>query len=398
MTRYAVVGVLLALVLVVAPASAQDEAAEAPTVSMTADAMSAADVAAEIEEQTGVQVAVTEWTEGSLTGTLRDFTVENAVSSMGQATNSSWLRFYMLESAPPDEPYTAAELLVKLGEARSAWLGSLTDEQRQALAGGMRGARGEDGEPGMGQGGPPAEPGGERGARGPGDIVAGPGGAIAMPPAPEGAEDDPGARFRAMGEHDDPLRGLLQRGRTDEITLELTDAPLDQALTEFMLASRFLVVAEEGLTGEVTLQLEDAPVAEALAAIAEAAGAQWRAVYIVSSPRQLTQQEIVQREVAREQRREEAFNQRWTEFWQQSPAERAAEIQSRVERMERGAERMQQRIADNPRAARRWQGRMQQGLDRRMTQMMNYTNRLTPEQRLELKPLLEAMSRMGGGR
>ncbi|MFO8078944.1 MAG: hypothetical protein R6V07_01440 [Armatimonadota bacterium] len=414
MVRSKGVVVVLAMMLALVPVFAQeDEATEEPLVNMTADHNTAAEVAAVIEEQTGGQVAVTEWTEGSITGTLENFTVEEAVKSMGQAARTSWMRFYVLESAPPDEPYSASELIAKLTQARSAWMQSLTEEQRQELFGGMRGRRAEDGQgPGgpraEGQDGqrPEAEDGaprerGERGERDFGNMFEGPGGAIAPPPAPEGAgqEEEGGrARFARMNNYEDPLRGLLLAGRTDEITLDLTDVSVADALTELMIKSRFLVVADEDLTGEVSLQLEDVSPSEALDAIAEAAGSQWRPVYLVSAPRELTQQEITDREATREERREERFNERWGEFWQQPAHERTSEIQERIERMERMAERMQERAAENPERAQRWQGRMQRGMERRLTQMMNYSERLTPEQRRELKPLLQAMAKINAGR
>ncbi len=428
MMRKTVVGVVLAMMLAVIPALAQEDgAAVEALVNMTADQWTAGEVAAEIDEQTGVQVAVTEWTEGSVTGTLSDFTVEQAVSSMGQAANTSWVRFYLLESAPPAEPYTASELIVMLQEARSAWFEGLTDEQRQQLFSGMRGRRAEDGQGPQGprdQGGPapegnaqqaqPAEEGrpaaeqGEqprqRAERGQnfGNMFEGPGGAIARPPRPEpteGAEGEGrgGGWNRGMDQYEDPLRGLLLPGRTDTITLDLTDVPLADALSEFMMKSHFVVGADDDLTGTVSVQLEDAPLSEALDAIAASADAQWRPVYIVSAPRRLTEQEIAQREATREERREQAWNERWGEFWAQPQQERTAELQERIERMERMHERIQQRVAENPERAQRWQGRMQRFGERMLTRMMDYTAQLTPEQRLELKPLLQAMAKMNAG-
>ncbi|MGI5817928.1 MAG: hypothetical protein ACOX9R_07490 [Armatimonadota bacterium] len=440
MVRYVVITLVLAMLVTALPALAQEDAAEQePKVNMTAQQWNASTVAAELEKQTGVQVAVTEWSEGSLTGTLKDFALEDAVSSLGRAAGLSWLRFYMLETAPPDEAYTAAELIAKLTEARTEFLQNLTPEQRASLFGGMRGPRAEDGErpdaarPGdeaeaaadgegapaaegegapaaEGEGAPQPEAAGERGPRAEGERggpgfgmnMEGPGGAIARPAPREGAEGDEGQRAeqwggRGMMDVEDPVRGLLLAGRTDTITLDLTDAPLADALTEFMLKSRFIVVADEGLTGSVSVQLEDGELSEALDAIAEAAGAQWRTVYIASTPRQLTEQEIAQREAVREERRNERFNQQWSEFWQQPAQQRAADMQQRVERMERMAERMAQRRAEDPRRGARMQGRMQRGMERMLTRMMNYTERLTPEQRLELKPYLQAMSRATSG-
>lgn len=415
-----IVGVLLATLLVL-PVLAQPEAeaepqAEERTVTMTAEGWTAAEVAAEIEKQTGVQVAVTEWTEGEVNGTLKDFTVEDAMRSLGLAAKTSWVRFYMLQTASPEEPYTASELILKLDEARDAWFTRLTDEQRAELFG-RRGQRGGDrgGPPAQGEGGPPAEgeggpaaegEGGEQpeaqgdrgqrgeGDRGPGNFsMDGPGGAIAPPPPPEGAEEgqEGRRRFRARRDYEDPIRGLLLPNRTDTITLDLTDVPLSEALTQFTLNSRFLVVADGEFEGAVSLQLEEAPLSDALDAIAEAAGAQWRTVHIASAPRKLTEQELAQRENQREERFEEAFNERWVQFWETPREERTAQIQERVERIQRMQERMEQRLAQNPERAERWQRRIESFRGRMLERMTNYANQLSPEQRQEIKPLIQAL-------
>ncbi len=228
----------------------------------------------------------------------------------------------------------------------------------------------------------------------------GPGGAIAQPPQTEGDQQG-GRRFGGFGNFDDPIRGLLLPGRSDTISVELTDVPLQEALTAFMLKSHMLVLADEDLTGAVSMQLTDAPLDEALDAIAEAAGAQWRIVYVVSEPRQLTEEEIAAREADREQRREERFNQRWDEFWAMTPEERAAEVQERVGWMERLAERIAERAAqrandpnaDTERQQRRFE-RMRRFGERMIERMTDYSNQLTPEQRLEIKPLLQAMQNL----
>ncbi len=421
MHRHTVGLVVVAMTLALPAFGQSDEQTNSATVSMTADHWTAAQVAEELENQMGVQVAVTEWTEGSVTGALEDFTLEQAVTSLGEAVNASWTRFYILETARSDEPYTASELILKLDEARDAWFASLTDEQRAELFG-MRGRRGEDGErrgpPGEQQAddGDVANAGDEqaeadndenderderdrpadRGRRGFGMTLEGPGGAIAQPPAPEGAAEGDRDRFRRMREYADPIRGLLLPGRTDTITLDLTDSPLQDALSAFMLSTHFVVIADEGLTGAVSVQLEDAPLSDALDAIAAASGAQWRTVYLVSAPRKLTEEEIAQREATRQERREQRFNERWAEFWRQPKEERQESIQRRVQWMERIAERIRNNDGegqDDERTQRR-RGRMGRRMSRMMDRMMNYSTQLTPEQRLEIKPLLQAMAKL----
>ena len=478
--------VLIALLMLIAlPVCAQDEAAEAaaPTkITMSANQWTAAKVAEEIQAQSGVQVAVTEWTGGSVTGELKDFELEAAIKSLGVVTGSSWIRFYMLETSDPVVPYTAAELLTMLNEARTAWFATLTDEQRGALFGGFGGQRGgQPGQgpgqwgaqgPGQGPGGPPEaaaegdqptaeggrpegegdppaaeaavegdqpapeaavegdqpapeaaaqgdQPEGDRpGPRAEGDrpqrpagqrerpTMDGPGGAIAQPPRPEGGrEGGEGQRpqFGGFGQYEDPVRNVLLPNRSDTITLELTDATVQDALSQFMMKTHMIVVADPELTGTVSLQVEDAAHSEALDAIAEAAGAKWRMVYVVSAPRQFTAAEIAQREAIAEQRREEQFNGVWNDFWAMSPAARSAQVAQRAEWMNRMADRMQERMqrvqarGGDPRRGRRGSG-MARGMSRMYDRMERYSNQLTPAQRMEIKPLLEAMQRLQGGR
>ncbi|MGI5817929.1 MAG: hypothetical protein ACOX9R_07495 [Armatimonadota bacterium] len=373
MKRCIALGVALAMMGVLSVSTQTGAVEEAATVTVTASQWTAAQVAAEIERQTGVQVAVTEWTEGSVTGSLADFAIEDAVSSLGKATRSSWMRFYMLETAPPEVPYTASELLVRLETRRGELVAGLSDEQRRELRGPARADR-------AGQGDLPEQPRADAGPL--------PGGAIAQPATPEGAEGAQRGRRAAMNAVD-PIRPLLFEGRSDSITWDATDLALDEALAEFSFRSRFTVLADEGLTGTVSLQLEEAPLSEALDAIAEAAGAQWRTVYVVSTPRPLTEEEIAQRGVAREDRMEEIARAQMAEFWRQPPEERARQIDEGVELIERITERMQDATPEQQQRALRF-------ADRALVRMIGYTTELTPEQRQEVKPVLEAMARAMG--
>ncbi len=199
------------------------------------------------------------------------------------------------------------------------------------------------------------------------------------------------------------MRNVLLPNRSNTITLELTDATLQDALSQFMMKTHMIVVADPELTGTVSLQVEDAEHAEALDAIAEAAGATWRMVYVVSAPRRYTEAEIAQREAIAEQRREEQFNARWNDFWAMSPAQRSADVAQRVEWMNRMADRMQERMqrmqAQGGEPRRRGRaGVMARGMARMYDRMERYSNQLTPAQRMEIKPLLEAMQRLQGGR
>ncbi|NLO08054.1 MAG: hypothetical protein GX131_19705, partial [candidate division WS1 bacterium] len=115
-------------------AMAQEEAAPTePKVNLTAQETPVAEVAAEVTAQTGVQVAITDNTDKDLTGALEDKTVEEAVKLLAAGAHASWLRVYMLETAPPEEPYTAAELLQMVSEARDSFWEGMDEEQRRAL-------------------------------------------------------------------------------------------------------------------------------------------------------------------------------------------------------------------------------------------------------------------------
>ena len=345
--------------------AAEEEAADRVTVNLVAESEPVRSVAARITEQVEIQIAVTANTERNVTGQLAERTIDESAELLAAGSQASWMRAYMLESSPPEVPYSAEELLTKLTEARAAWMERLTDQQRQEVFGRIQ----RDG------------PGG-----GFGELLAGPGGAVATVQAREGGPEGARGGAAVMMQQDDPIRRLLLPGRTDTITLDLTDVSLEDALTQFTLNSRFLVVAEEGLDGTIALSLEDAPLADALEAIAEAAGAQWRPVYILGQPRQLTQAEMAQREEQREVRRDARFDQRWEDFWQRTPQERAESIQRRVAGVERMAERVQNAPPERRERLVRRQARM---FDR----MVGYSTQISPEQRLELRPLLQAMAR-----
>ncbi len=360
---------------------------EQQKVNLKAENEDAAAVAVEITEQTGVQVALTEWTEGTVSGTLEGFDLEQAVRSLAETLHASWIRAYIIETVPPDEPYTAAELLEMLSEARTAVFEGLTDEERGELMTAWRERiTPEQAADQPAGGGPRMRDGaGMRGFGMFGPDAGGPGGGVASLPgsqagAAPGGGGGPGGRANSM-RYEDPIRRLLLPARSDAISLDLTGASIQDAVCAFARQSCFLVVADGDLQGEVTVQLEEAPLSEALDAIAGAAEAQWRTVYIVSQPRELTDAEIADRQAQWEQRREQRFQQRWAEFWQMSPEERAASIQRRVDRLNNIP---QERLE-----------RFKRFAPRILSRMTQYSATLTPEQRMEIKPLLQAMAKIG---
>lgn len=190
-----------------------------------------------------------------------------------------------------------------------------------------------------------------------------------------------------MGRLDDPIRRLLFPGRTDEISLELAGLPVHEAVDAFTLASRFFVVIGDGVEGTVSLSVEDAPLSEVLDVIAAETGATWRTVYILGQPRPLTDQEVAQRTEQMEQRREERANQMWGEFWQRTPEERAQWVERGVAAIERMGERMEDATPERRQRMERFSGRI---FDR----LVGYSTQLSPEQRLEIKPVLQAMAKL----
>ena len=373
-----VVVVAVAVAFGVAVAQEEPLVGDQAKVNLTARAQPVQTVAEEITEQTGVQVAVTATTESTLTGKLEDRTVEEAVKLLAEGARASWMRAYVLELAPPEEPCTAAMLLSELNRTRNRWIDSLSDEQRQQLLGRIV-SRFDSPEQAAGDGAPAEQPTGEM-RHVFGEMLAGPGGGVAVARTPEGvAEGD----WQMMMRYDDPIMRLLLPERSDSITLDLTDAPRADVLSAFTMAARFLVVADEQIEGTLTLKLEDAPLSTALDAIAAATGAQWRTVYVIGQPRPLTEEEIARGEEQREQQ----FMQLWAQFWERPQEERARWIQIGAAGIEQIGERMRNASPERREL-------LKNVTERVFDFMIGYSTQLSPDQRLEIKPVLQALARM----
>ncbi len=414
--------------------SADDGGTEPPpAVTLNAADATVRTVTAGIQEQTEVQIAVTAWTDATVSVQFDNTPLDDAMRQLAEAAEASWMRAYVLEQKPPDEPYSAETMLSVLGDARTAWFEGLTDEQRQAVMAtwgvgrnrgqggpGQTGAQppqGQQGPPQTGQAGPgpaagvpqtvegagpqpaPQGPGGMggpggqgpgRGGFGFGERVQYPGGGVYRIPRPEGGggpeggeggPGGPGGPGNAM-QYDDPIRNLLLPVRKEQLSLDLSGVTIDAANSAFTTACGFLVMTDAEYEGTVTATLEDAELAEALDVIAAAAGAQWRMVYILSQPRKLTDGEVAERTQQMEQRMEQAFQNRWAEFWALEPAERA----ERIERIAGWMERMPQPEGRRADRFRRMGARM-------LNRMTTYSMTLSPAQREEIKPLLQAMAK-----
>lgn len=353
-------------------AGQQQVTGEEVLVNLVAEGEPVREVAARITEQSGTQIAVTADTESSLTGKLENRTVEDSARLLAEASQASWMRAYILEMSPPEEPYSAEELLDRLRETRDRWLGSLTNTQRQALFGRMMGSLD------LGAVEEAAEGAGPQG--GFSRMLSGPGGAVAVVRTADGGVETDWNRF---SRYEDRVQRLLLPERSETVTLELTDASVEEALAAFTMSSRFFVAVDEQIDGTVTLSLDDVPLSEALAAIAEAAEAQWRVFYVVNRPQRLSDAQFAQRE----QQAEEQITRLWGEFWKREPQERNTWVQMGVLGIEEMSSRMQTATPEN-------RATLEEISNRAFDFMVGYSTQLTPEQRLELKPILQALARM----
>ena len=421
MHRLLAVPLVVLLVLACLPAVLAQAATEGPKVTVSAANKGIADVAADIAKQSGLQVGLVDKSQAVASLDLKEAEVEKAVRELGKAFDGSWMRAYVLETSPPSGTYSADQLAQKMQEFRDDWMQSMTPEERQALFSRFRqnGQAGQPGQPGMAPGQPgaaggpiPDMPGGARSSRSgfgqrnqggaqPGQpgVAAAPGGGApaaapgaAAPGAPGAGAPGAGApgagapgagaagQFGGGGRLYDPIAQLLGRQRTETITLKLDNVPVKTALQNFMLESGFIAWPEKELTGNVTLDVKDAPLTEVLDKIAKATDAKWRTVYLLCEPRELSQDERDQMQTAAEDRMLQTF-------WAKSPEERQQEIQRRVGQINDWAQAAQQ--DPNGRAAQalqRFGPRILQGIARRAANM-------SPEQRLEISPVLQALGR-----
>jgi len=331
---------VITILMVAGVGAWSDEAGDVPKVSLIAQDQPVPAVAKDVQNQSGVQVAVLPGADAPVSLEVKDATTEDAVEALCEAFEGSWMRAYIIETAPPDPAYTAEELAAAMGEFRQAWMESLTDDQRQALFAKWR------------------EAGEARRQQAQAEAQA------------QGQQDQGGRPDRRRME--DPIRRLELAARQEKITLKLEGVPFLDAVYRFVYESGYLALPQQGLGGTVTVDLQDVPVQEALDKIAAAAGAKCRPFYLVAKPREFTQEEM-------DARREQGFQRMWSDFWQQTPDERAQRIQRMVDRIQ------------NPRGGGRGGDRFARFAPRMLSRLTQYGATLDPERRMELKPLLQAL-------
>ena len=387
--------VAVAMLLVLQPFAFADDNDEVPTVTLNVTDAAIADVAAQIAAQAKTQVYVTEETTVTTSLQLEAALVEAAVAAFAESFNGSWVRGYILETSASPPEYQTAQLITMMEQVRDQWtqyLQSLSEEERRELMGAAFGGRGQRGgqrtgppgqnppgadaqdqqqgaqqeQPPAGQGqgpGGPANAQGQQGGRGGG-------------PNAQGQQGGPGNRMA----FDDPLRGLMRRGDDRPISLQLDDMPLAEALGRFFGATGRILITPGITEGSITVLAEEAPINEVLDQFAANLEATWRPFYIVSERRPLSEEEV-------EQRTEQRFQRGMAELWAMTPTDRAERINRMVERTSRMSQWMQD--APPERVA-----RMKSRMNRRFGRMTQYSAKLTPQQRKELKPLLRAMGQM----
>lgn len=356
-----------------------------PKFSVSVDNKSLTDAAAEAGKQLGLTVLVVDRSTATVTLDVKDVKLEDAIAALADAGQSSWMRLYILERTPPATPYTGDQLAAMVQTLRAEWMATMTREELQDLR-----QQWADVQQMMRDAGAPPMPGaGFYNLRGGFGGAGGAGGAGA-PGA--GAPGGGGGRRGGFGPTVDaiaPPNGLVLPVRADKFTLSVTSAPVKQLQYAFMRASGFFLLADEKVTGTVTVDLKNAKMKDVLAKIADATATKVRTVYLLTQPRPMTQDE-------QQAQQDQQIDNQLAQFWQMTPEERAQWVQNRVQQISRWADA----AAANPgsRAAQMLSSRGPRMLDR----MARGAANLTAEQRMELKPVMQALGRAinrarGGG-
>jgi len=351
---------LCLLVVGVSLAPAQPPPPPEPKVTLEATDQPTAEVVAEIGKQIGAQVGLIGPAPQQVTVSLKEAKPDEAVATLADALGASWVRSYVLESAPPPTPFTPDQLLAGLMNQRDGWFESLTEQQRETImALAMLSLREGAQRPkiaGAGMAKPPEQPGG----------AAGPG---------------PGGMFQGRY---DAVRQLIIPLRSETVTLKLADKPLPQALLELMTASKFIIAAGADLAGNVTLEANQQPLEKVVAEIAAAVNAQWRPIYLLSVPRALSESEM-------DKQVDNALQSRMGQFWSLPRERRAEEVQKWSGRLDQWGNMARTPNADGTPSM------MNRALTavgpKVLTWLTEYTATLPQDQRNEIKPLLQALGK-----
>lgn len=327
----------LPVALLLAALSLVHAADEAPRVTIDATDKPVAQVLAQLQAQLPrIQICATAATTANVTVKLTDASAEEAMRAVAKALKGSYLRGYIIErNGAGETPYTAAEYIDFTKAARDEWRKRLSPEQTQAFD-----ARAREKFRSLGQNGQ------------------------TMP------------RADALS-YDDPLLRWSLSPTAEKISLDADGAGLQQALDLFAFASGYVVLLEDGVDGSVTLHEKDQELPPLLDKIAAAGQAHWRMFYLISQPVKLSEQDT-------EKRVDQAFGEMWGGFWSSPPEERARDIQRVVEGLKSIPPDRLEFIKALPIA------------QKMFTRMMKATTTLTPEQRKEFQPIMQAVAPIMG--
>jgi len=383
-----------------------DDTPAAPTVTLSVTDTKVVDIAAGIAKQSELAVVVTAGVEDAVSLQLDAVTVDEAVAKLAESFEGSWVKGYIVETAAPEQPYQAEQLIEVMQAVRDQWMESLQalpEEERRAIMSAMFAGRGQRGGRGMGPQGQGPQGWGPEGAgpqgqgqQGQGPQGEGPQPQVAQVEGPQAAPPQAGEQANAgpgggpgqggpgqggrRGMRDDPLRGLMYRGRENAVSIDLQGMPLGDAELQFFQASGYILLAPKSLDGQITASAQEAPIKDVLDQFAASLDAKWRTFYVLCKPRELSEAEV-------EERMEQRFQNGMAQLWQMSPEERSDRLTRMVERTNRMIERFQNVPPEQ-------RQRMQSRMNRRFGRMTQYSATLTPEQRKELKPLLRAMGQL----
>ncbi|MEI6501174.1 MAG: hypothetical protein WCP21_09140 [Armatimonadota bacterium] len=312
-------------------------AEEAPKITLEAADKPVAEVLALIQAQAPkVQLCATQASTANVTVKLTDASVEAAVKAVAKALKGTCLRGYIIERTGPGEtPYTAADYIDFIKTARDEWRRRLTPEQTKALDERVRAYF-----RGLGQGGQEM-------------------------PRPDALS------------YDDPLLRWTMSPTAEKINLTADAVTVQQGCDLFMLESGYTVLVEAGVEGTVTLTGQGQELPPLLDKLAEAGKAKWREFYLVSQPVKLSEQEV-------DQRADKAFGEMWSGFWSSPPEERAKDIQRVVENLNGIPPVQIQFIKAMPIA------------QKMFARMFKATMTLTPAQRDEFQPIIQAVGKIMG--
>jgi len=324
-------GLVLVAALLPAIALAQEE--KTHTVSLDVKDASVQELASMLGRATDVSVLVSPSITDTVSVKVDGVQLEDAVKAVAEAIKGSWLRAYVVEANDAAQSEESADAtLEKLQTAWRDWMFRCTDEELDGFRDRALAAR-------QGQ-----------------------------PLTPPQATAGNGIMFDGV----DMVRGPFH---VEEISLKLDGVSVRKALDQFTLQSGYMTLLSPGVEGQVTLDVTNEKLAGVLDAIAAQANAQWRPVYLIGQPREVTADEIDQF-VAQQ------LQDRTAEFFQLPPEERQQIIQRISDRLANIPPEARTAIKNSP-----WAPRI-------MSRVMQFVLTLTPDQRREVAPLLQGVGRL----